>query len=601
MDKKNTYLKYIIFLALIYVLRFSVSSMETKDADFSIKGQQECMYTEFQEKLEKDSVDSVYIDFEGEISDNKFYFYSEEQLYLTDNPNYDDFKKDLLSYDVKIYPKEEVKEGVFTKLNVQDGILLALSFIQLIVLFKFLSESLLNVDDHKSYAENKKGKKNGKFSAKTNSKQETTFEDVAGLVEAKKELKSIVDFLKNGDKYIDAGAKLPKGIIFHGPPGTGKTLLSRAIAGEAGVPYFYMNGSDFVEMYVGMGARRVRNLFNEAKKNAPAIIFIDEIDAVGGTRGKETGNSEDRKTLNALLTEMDGFRASEDIIVIAATNRIEDIDPALLRAGRFTEQIFISKPITTEERLEVIKLYSDGKKFAEDVDFKAFAKETIGCSPADIEAIMNDSAILSVQLGKNLIDKDCLYKAYYKRITGGNMKEKPERDQEEIDLVAIHESGHAVIGTLLKEDVTKVTIVPSTNGAGGITFSIPKKMGLYSELELKNKVKQLYAGRAAEEIFFDGRENVTTGAQNDIKQATEILYEMISIYGMNKKNALINYEKFTNNEDIVKAMEELSKILYDDTKKLIIDNYDKINEMKNELIEKETLDKNDILRIVNGA
>lgn len=596
MDKKNVFLKYIIFLVLIYALRLSISTMDTGKSDFLIKGQKECMYTEFQSKLESGLVDSVYIDFEGEVSDNKFYFYSEEQLFLTDNPNYDDFKKDLLANDVKVYPKDDVKDSFAAKIDVQDASLQLLSLIQMIVLVKFLCDTMLNLDD-KNYTGNQKGRKNKILNKTNDNKTETTFEDVAGLVEAKQELKSIVDFLKNGDKYIEAGAKLPKGIIFHGPPGTGKTLLSRAIAGEANVPYFYMNGSDFVEMYVGMGARRVRNLFNEAKKNAPAIIFIDEIDAVGGTRGRETGNSEDRKTLNALLTEMDGFKTSEDIIVIAATNRIEDIDPALLRAGRFTEQIFISKPITTEERLEVIKLYSKNKKFAEDIDFTAFAKETIGCSPADIEAIINDAAILSVQNQKMFIDNECLYKAYYKRITGGSTKEQSERDQKEVELVAVHESGHAVIGTILNEDVTRVTIVPSTNGTGGVTISIPKKMGLYSETELKNKVKQLYAGRAAEEVFFDGKENVTTGAQKDIEQATEILYEMVSVYGMNGSKSLVNYEKFKNKDCILEKIEELSSILYDETKELVYNNFEKINAMKAELIEKETLDKKDILRL----
>ena len=419
-----------------------------------------------------------------------------------------------------------------------------------------------------------------------------TFDDIAGLTEVKKDMKCLVDFLVNKEKYSKAGAKLPKGVILYGPPGTGKTLLAKAVANEAKVPFMYMSGSEFIEMYVGVGAKRVRELFEKARKTAPCIIFIDEIDAIGGKR-TDKDNGEDRKTINALLTEMDCFKESDNIIVIAATNRIEDLDQALLRPGRFTDKFCVPLPETADERYEVLKVYTRNKKLAEDVDLHALAKETVGFSPAKLEALMNESAIISVQKNRDYIIKQDIEDAMFKQLLSGHAKENQEkRKKEELELVAWHEAGHALVGRLFGKEVTKVTVVASTSGAGGVTFSTPKT-GLLSKEDIQHEIMQLYAGRVGELIFYNNdRNKITTGASNDIKEATKLLHAYVTDYAMHDDLGMINLGLDSN---VVKETEmNLAKELEEKTINLVEEHSRQLKLLADMLLEKETLYESDL-------
>lgn len=425
------------------------------------------------------------------------------------------------------------------------------------------------------------------------------FEDIAGLHEVKKDVRCLVDFLNNKEKYIKAGAKLPKGVIFYGPPGTGKTLLAKAIAGEAGVSFLSASGSDFVEMYVGVGAKRIREIFQKAKRNAPCILFIDEIDAIGSKR-HEGDNGEDRKTINALLTELDGFNELDNVLIIGATNRLEDLDPALVRPGRFTNKYCVPLPETPKERLEVINIYSKNKSFDETVDFDRLSKELIGFSPAKIEALLNEAAIISVQEDKPYISSEHIDKAIYKILLDGHMKEGDiDREKEETRIVAWHEAGHAVIGHLLGKEVTKVTVVPSTSGAGGVTFSTPKDKQLHSVEDINNEVMELYGGRIAE-LLLHGKDStkITTGASNDIERATKLIRDSIVRYGMSDKFGMLNLQQIKVPEkEVIENAVIISKKLEEETIKLLEENKDKLEKIANLLLEQSTIYHADIVDI----
>lgn len=426
-----------------------------------------------------------------------------------------------------------------------------------------------------------------------------TFDDIAGLTEVKKDMKCLVDFLVNKEKYSNAGAKLPKGVILYGPPGTGKTLLAKAVANEANVPFMYMSGSEFIEMYVGVGAKRVRELFEKARKAAPCIIFIDEIDAIGGKR-TDKDNGEDRKTINALLTEMDGFKESDNIIVVAATNRIEDLDPALLRPGRFTDKFCVPLPETADERYEVLEVYTRNKKLADNVDLHALAKETVGYSPAKLEALMNESAIIAVQKGRVFITKEDIENAMFKQLLSGHAKENQEkRNKEELELVAWHEAGHALVGRLFGKEVTKVTVVASTSGAGGVTFSTPKT-GLLSKEDIQHEIMQLYAGRVGELVYYDNdRNKITTGASNDIKEATKLLHAYVTDYAMHDDLGMINLGL---DSKVVKEKEmNLAKELEEKTINIVQEHSKQLKQLADMLLEKETIYESDLNEILQKS
>lgn len=500
-----------------------------------------------------------------------------DKEYTTSNPKYDDFKVDMLEQGV------EVKESEMLK-KYETPIMMAVQLLMYAALFYAMTK-IMGIGSIKS-------------TRKKEQKSNVKFKDVAGLDEVKEDLMTVVDFLKNPDKYKEAGADIPKGVLLYGPPGTGKTLLAKAVAGEAGVKFIATSGSDFDEKYVGVGASKMRKLFDDAKNNAPCIIFIDEIDSMGGRRHSKQNNY-DRQTLNTLLSEMDGFDGSNGVVVIAATNRLEDLDPALTRPGRFDNHFAVSLPESAKERRVIIDLYTNNKKFAEDVDFDTFAKETMGSSPATIKTVLNEAAIIAARDNNGIIDRKILDEAWMKQLMEGHLRRNGERNN--VEVVAWHEAGHALAGLLLGQDLTKASIIPSTSGAGGTTFITPKKLGLFTVKELKEQVIMLYAGRNAEALLAESNgeeEGVTTGASNDIEKATDIIKKMIVEYGMNDEFGLLNLDNLdVKPEVITKEAVKLAKALQEQSLILMKENIDRLRDIAEELMKKETLTGEEIRKI----
>ena len=453
----------------------------------------------------------------------------------------------------------------------------------------------------------------GKSNAKMYVQKETgiTFKDVAGEDEAKESLTEIVDFLHNPGKYTKIGAKLPKGALLVGPPGTGKTLLAKAVAGEAHVPFYSLSGSDFVEMFVGVGASRVRDLFKNATENAPCIIFIDEIDAIGRSRDSRMGGNDEREqTLNQLLSEMDGFDSTKGLLVLGATNRPEILDPALLRPGRFDRRVVVDKP-DLNGRISILKVHSKDVLLDETVDFKEIALATSGAVGADLANMMNEAAINAVKNGRNAVSQKDLFEAVEVVLVG---KEKKDRimSKEERRIVSYHEVGHALVSALQKhsEPVQKITIVPRTMGALGYVMNVPEEEKyLSTKKELEARLVELMGGRAAEEIVF---ETVTTGAANDIQQATNLARAMVTQYGMSEKFGLMGLESQENQYLIGRTVlncgdataadidQEVMKILknaYDEAIRLLSDDREAMDKIAAFLIEKETITGKEFMKI----
>ena len=453
----------------------------------------------------------------------------------------------------------------------------------------------------------------GKSNAKVYVQKETgvTFKDVAGEDEAKESLTEIVDFLHNPGKYTKIGAKLPKGALLVGPPGTGKTLLAKAVAGEAKVPFFSLSGSDFVEMFVGVGASRVRDLFKQAQQSAPCIIFIDEVDAIGKSRDSRLGGNDEREqTLNQLLSEMDGFDSSKGLLVMAATNRPEILDPALLRPGRFDRRIIVDKP-DLKGRVQILKVHSKDVKLDETVDFEEIALATSGAVGADLANMMNEAAITAVKNGRKAVSQKDLFEAVELVLVG---KEKKDRilSQEERRIVSYHEVGHALVSALQKdsEPVQKITIVPRTMGALGYVMQVPEEEKyLNTEKEIRAMLVGFLGGRAAEEIVFD---TVTTGASNDIEKATRIARAMVTQYGMSKKFGLMGLESQENQylngrtvlncsdmtaAEIDKEVMHILKVSYEEAKRLLSENREALDKIAAFLIEKETITGKEFMKI----
>ncbi len=442
-----------------------------------------------------------------------------------------------------------------------------------------------------------------------NKKEKTTFKDVAGLEGAKEEVKEIVDFLKNTDKYTKLGGKIPKGVLLVGPPGTGKTLLAKAVAGEAKVPFFSLSGSDFVEMFVGVGASRVRDLFKKAKEKSPSIIFIDEIDAIGRARGKNNitgGNDERENTLNQLLTEMDGFGSKDNVIVIGATNRADVLDKALLRAGRFDRQIFVDLP-DLNERKEIFQVHLKPLKLADDVDVDFLAKQTPGFSGADIANVCNEAALIAARKNKEKVDRQDFLDAV-DRIIGGLEKKNKVIKPEEKRRVAHHEAGHATASWLLEHahPLVKVTIVPRGQSLGAAWY-LPEERLLVEKEQMLDEIAATLAGRAAEEIIFG---NISTGALNDLEKVTKQARAMVTIYGLNEKIGNLTYYDSTGQEyGFTKPYsektaelidEEISKLIegqYQRVKELLSKNKDKLKKLAEKLLEKEVIFKEDLEEI----
>lgn len=449
----------------------------------------------------------------------------------------------------------------------------------------------------------------GRSRAKLSRDSKVNFTNVAGLEEEKEELEEVVDFLKNPQKYTSVGARIPKGMLLVGPPGTGKTLLAKAVAGEAGVPFFSISGSDFVEMFVGVGASRVRDLFEEAKKNAPCIVFIDEIDAVARRRGTGLGGGHDEReqTLNQLLVEMDGFGVNEGIIVMAATNRVDILDPAILRPGRFDRKVAVGRP-DVKGREEILKVHVKGKPLAEDVDLHQIARTTPGFSGADLENLMNEAAIHAARNNARFIRMEDIRKSFIKVGIGTEKKSRlvPELERK---ITAYHEAGHAILFHLLPDvgPVYTVSIIPTGMGAAGYTMPVPENDNVFeTKGRMIQEIKVGMGGRIAEELIFD---DVTTGASQDIKQVTDTARSMITKFGMSDRLGFINYEENTDevflgrdlghsrsfSEEVASIIDkEVKKLVddcYTDAKRILTENMDVLHSCANLLLEKERISR----------
>ena len=480
-----------------------------------------------------------------------------------------------------------------------------------VVLGQYLGRKLLEQAGGKNSMAFGMGKSNARVYVQ--STEGIHFDDVAGEDEAKENLAEIVDYLHNPKKYTDAGASMPKGLLLVGPPGTGKTMLAKAVAGESGVPFFSISGSEFVEMFVGMGASKVRDLFKQAKEKAPCIVFIDEIDAIGKKRdGQVGGNDEREQTLNQLLTEMDGFEGNNGVIILAATNRPESLDPALTRPGRFDRRVPVELP-DLKGREAILKVHAKKIKPADDVDFHTIARMASGASGAELANIVNEAALRAVRQGRTIVHEADLEESVEVVIAGYQKKNAVLSDQEK-KVVAYHEIGHALVAALQSHSapVQKITIIPRTSGALGYTMQVEQgDKYLMTKEEIENKIATFTGGRAAEEVVFN---QITTGASNDIEQATKLARAMMTRYGMSDEFDMVALETVTNQylggdaslacsadtqKEIDRQVTELVKKQHQKAKKLLLDNRDKLDELSNYLYEKETITGEEFMEILN--
>lgn len=480
-----------------------------------------------------------------------------------------------------------------------------------VVLGQYLGRKLLEQAGGKNSMAFGMGKSNARVYVQ--STEGIHFDDVAGEDEAKENLAEIVDYLHNPKKYTDAGASMPKGLLLVGPPGTGKTMLAKAVAGESGVPFFSISGSEFVEMFVGMGASKVRDLFKQAKEKAPCIVFIDEIDAIGKKRdGQVGGNDEREQTLNQLLTEMDGFEGNNGVIILAATNRPESLDPALTRPGRFDRRVPVELP-DLKGREAILKVHAKKIKPADDVDFHTIARMASGASGAELANIVNEAALRAVRQGRTIVHEADLEESVEVVIAGYQKKNAVLSDQEK-KVVAYHEIGHALVAALQSHSapVQKITIIPRTSGALGYTMQVEQgDKYLMTKEEIENKIATFTGGRAAEEVVFN---QITTGASNDIEQATKLARAMITRYGMSDEFDMVALETVANQylggdaslacsadtqKEIDRQVTELVKKQHQKAKKLLLDNRDKLDELSNYLYEKETITGEEFMEILN--
>lgn len=600
-DFKDKKLKYAIFYSLgvmIFVLIINYASAAIRT--------QEITYNKFLDLLQSKKISQV------EVSDDKIVImpkagtgFNKKILYtgrIYDPDLKDELKKSGAEIKATLKNNDPIKSFLFTYVFPIGIFLIAGKFV-----FDMLDKKLGNgvmsfgKNNAKLYAENETGK---------------TFADVAGQEEAKESLVEIVDFLHNPDKYTEIGAKLPKGALLVGPPGTGKTLLAKAVAGEAHVPFFSMSGSDFVEMFVGMGAARVRDLFQQAQEKAPCIIFIDEIDAIGKSRETGLGGSNDEReqTLNQLLAEMDGFDSSKGVVILAATNRPEVLDKALLRPGRFDRRVIVDRP-DLKGREAILKVHSKDVKMREEISLESVAKATPGAVGADLANIVNEAALLAVKQGRKEVEQSDLEEAVEVIIAGKEKKDRILSDEEK-KIVSYHEVGHALIAALLKhtDPVHKITIVPRTMGALGYTMQLPEEEKyLVTKEEMLDQIAVMLGGRSAEEIVFNA---ISTGASNDIERATKTARNMVTVYGMtdkfdmmaleNQSSRYLDGRPVQNCSDATAASadEEVLRIIKDahnKSKRILIENRELLNKLAEILLEKETLMGDEFMQVVKES
>ncbi|HZK34641.1 MAG TPA: ATP-dependent metallopeptidase FtsH/Yme1/Tma family protein [Bacillota bacterium] len=574
-NKKNTYI-IIVVVALIVIIGVATAIRHKAPEP------QVITYNTFLTAIEEGRVESVLLN-DSDILKGK---YKDGTSFTTDNPRRDGFKEDLLMHDVAVD-----ESGAQMQLGQIGGLVFTLGIFG-VVLFIF---------------KKKEKQTQGKFikTALVNPEDDikTSFDSIAGNEEAKESMQEMVDFILHPERYVKYGARLPRGVILYGSPGTGKTLMAKAVSGEAGVPYFAVSGSDFVQVYVGVGAGRIRDLFKKARECGKCVIFIDEIDALGKKRdaGPEGGSNDERdQTLNALLAEMSGFNDNEGIVVIAATNRLDTLDEALLRPGRFDRHIEIELP-DIRSRRRILELHSRNKPLDKSVDLEQVAYQTVYFSGAKLEGLLNEAAIIAAKRNDGSIDMNDIDKAFYTVIAGAEKKDRSSISDSDRKVTAYHEAGHALVTRLTAPEnrVTKVTIIPSTKGAGGFSMNIPPDRMYHKKVDMENAIRIALGGRAAEELVF-GAENITTGGSNDIEKATGILLDMVRRFGMREKSGLLNYDVLYQNglgqghanmtEDLKCTMDQL----YLEVKHLVSDNINILKAIAENLLVRETLDEKDL-------
>lgn len=585
---------YLISILAVFALNWLILPMVTQN---SIEGSS---YSDFRNNLSQNKIEEVSFKQDQILYKLK----DDKKIYKTGRMEDPDIVKDLEEKGVEYSSEIPEKPSLFMNFVMTWGFPILLFFL----LQRAMTKRMENLGSGGIFGG---GKKIERYEP---SGETVNFDDVAGQEEAEESLVEIVDYLKNPKKYTDIGAKCPKGALLVGPPGTGKTLLARAVAGESHVPFFSIAGSEFVEMFVGRGAAKVRELFDEAKKNAPCIIFIDEIDTIGKKRDSAgiSGNDEREQTLNQLLTEMDGFDGNIGIVMLAATNRPEILDPALLRPGRFDRQIRVELP-TLKDRIEILKVHARSYKMEDDIDYSLIARSTAGASGAQLANILNEGALRAVRMGHDKVRQEDIQESIEVVIAGAQRKQDI-LSPEEKKRVAYHEIGHALVAALQtgSEPVEKITIIPRTSGALGYTMQVPKdEKNLYTREDLINHITTLCGGRAAEEVIFN---EVSTGAANDIEKATETARSMITQYGMADEFGMVKFQdsgsrymgdngNMNCSEETRKEIDDLMvkivKSAQDKARQLIADNRDAMKELSEFLLEEETITGKQFMEILS--
>ena len=586
--KYKKYVKYIliVFFAYLIILECYHSYEDEKIKDVP--------YSEFMQMVKEGKVDTVYYS----TSEEKMTFtlFNEDTKNMTEKQR-EDYKYDVKDYRRTYYPayedfRKEMLENNIHMVVTTSSVLftlisglatVAFPIIWLLLIFNIMQKQLKGVD------------KNTLIQT-----SDVKFSDVIGQDEVIEDIKFVTELIKDPNKGDDIGAKVPKGMLFSGEPGTGKTLIAKAIAGEAGVPFLYMNASSFIEMYVGVGAKRVRELFSVAKEHTPCIVFIDEIDAVGQKRDSRGSNSENDQTINALLQEMDGFSGREGIFVIAATNRPDKLDKALIRAGRFDRQITINPPKDWRVRKQLFEYYLKDFKLSDDVNVENLSRQTVGFTGADISAVCNEAGIVAMMNEKPYVDNASIEEAIDKKIFNGN-RSNDDSHKDDKKIVAYHEAGHAVVTYLLNQQIARATIVGTTSGVGGFVMQSESDSYFTTDVELKNQVMIAFGGRASEEIKF---KSVTTGASSDISQATNIMIKYVERYGFDRDFGMLDMsilreQALINSDDIAKRLSEMSKIVYKDTFDMLNSNYELVEVLANKLLEEETLSGDEIKELLD--
>lgn len=585
---KKYFFALIISMLIVFFITNYIESQQAQP--------EEITYTEFEKLVDDGSVDIVKYSSSKEymyaylgteetkemsLVDKKEYIYPIENTKIVLYPANDTFRKDLLEKGVYVV----LIKNDYTFVDILSMLLsVALPVIYIILLISMVRGIGMKDNDAKDIIQTS----NVKFS------------DVIGHDEILDDVKFITELIKDPSKGENIGAKVPKGILFNGEPGTGKTLIAKAIAGEADVPFLYYNASSFIEMYVGVGAKRVRNLFKIARENAPCIVFIDEIDSIGCKRSSGGRNSEGDQTINALLQEMDGFSGREGIFIIAATNRANDLDTALTRTGRFDRQITVNPPRDWKVRKKLFEFYLDKLKVSEDVNIEGISKQTSGFTGSDIAAICNEAGIIAMMKNKEYIDNDSLEEAIDKHIFKGNRTKNKDEFKEDKKIVAYHEAGHAVMNYLLNLPISRASIISNTSGVGGVVFGADQDSCFITKDQFEDKVRVAYAGRVSEAIKFN---KITTGASNDITQATQIIKSYVERYGFDDEFGLIDMsvmhkDSLIKDDNTLERVQKIAKTLYNSTEELLRKSYNLVEVLAESLLENETLSGNEITELL---